>query len=41
MHAISKLFDVSVTAVLNWIRTFAKKQAPKPKLSPGTPVIPN
>ena len=36
MHAISKLFDVSVPAVLNWGRTFAKKHAPKPALTPGT-----
>ena len=39
MNAISKLFQVSVTAVLKWIRTFAKKQAPKPTLAPGTPVV--
>ena len=39
MNAISKLFAVSVTAVLKWIRAFAKKQAPKPTLSPGTPVV--
>ena len=38
MNAISKLFDVSVPAVLKWIRAFAKKQAPKPTLSPGTPI---
>ncbi|RKU12088.1 IS1 family transposase, partial [Candidatus Poribacteria bacterium] len=38
MHAISKLFDVSMPAVLKWIRAFAKKQASKPKLAPGTPV---
>lgn len=38
MNAISKLFDVSVPAVLNWIRAFAKKRACKPKLSPGTRV---
>ena len=35
MNAISKLFDTSVTAVLNWIRAFAKKQAPKPVRSPA------
>ena len=39
MHAISKLFDVSTTAVLKWIRNFAKKQVPKPRISPGTPVV--
>ena len=39
INAISKLFQVSATAVLKWIRTFAKKQAPKPTLSPRTPVV--
>ena len=39
MNAISKLFQVSTTAVLKWIRNFAKKQAPKPRLAPGTPVV--
>ncbi len=39
MNAISKLFDVSKTAVLKWIRNFAKKQASKPTLSPGTPIV--
>ncbi len=39
MNAISKLFDVWTTAVLKWGRNFAKKQAPKPTLSPGTPVV--
>ena len=39
MHAISKLFDVSVTTGLNWIRAFAKKKAPKPTLTPGTSVV--
>ena len=38
MNAISKLFQVSTNAVLKWIRTFAKKQAPKPTLTPGTSV---
>ena len=39
MNAISKLFHVSTTAVLKWIRNFAKKQeTPKPTLAPGTPV---
>ncbi|MCE2415966.1 IS1 family transposase [Candidatus Poribacteria bacterium] len=32
MNAIAELFEVSTTAVLKWIRNFAKKQAPKPKL---------
>ena len=39
MNAISKLFQVSTTAVLKWIHTFAKKQAPKPTLAPGTSVV--
>ena len=39
MNAISKLFDVWTTAVLNWGRNFAKKQAPKPTFSPGTLVV--
>ena len=39
MNAISKLFQVSTTAVLKWIRNFAKKQALKPMLSSGTPVV--
>ncbi len=39
MNAISKLFDVSVTTVLNWICAFAKKQASKPTLAPGTSVV--
>ena len=39
MNAISKLFHVSTTAVLKWIRNFAKKQAPKPTLAPGTQVV--
>ena len=38
MNAISKLFQVSTSAVLKWIRTFAKKQASKPTLTPGTSV---
>ena len=33
MRAISKLFQVSTNAVLKWIRTLAKKQAPKPSLA--------
>ncbi len=37
MNAISKLFQVSTTAVLKWIHTFAKKQAPKPTLAPKLP----
>ena len=32
MNAIAELFDVSATAVLKWIRNFAKKQAPKPTI---------
>ena len=39
MNAISKLFGSHVTTVLKWIRTFAKKHAPKPALSPGATVI--
>ena len=39
MNAISKLFNSHVTTVLKWIRTYAKKYAPKPTLSPGTPVV--
>ena len=39
MNAISKLFQVSATAVLKWIRTSAQKLAPKPTLSPGTRVV--
>ena len=39
MHAISQLFQVSTTAVLKWIRNFAKEQAPKPTLSPETRVV--
>ena len=39
MNAISKLFQVSSNAVLKWIRTFAKKRAPKPALAPGTSVV--
>lgn len=39
MNAISKLFQVSATAVLKWIRNFARKQAPKPMLSPGATVV--
>ncbi len=38
MNGISILFDVSVPAVLKWIRAFAKKQAPKPTLTPDTSV---
>ena len=39
MNAISKLFHVSTTAVLKWIRTFAKEQeTPKPTLTPSTSV---
>ncbi|MCG9127625.1 IS1 family transposase [Candidatus Poribacteria bacterium] len=38
MNAISKLFQVSTTAVLKWIRNFAKKQTPKPILTLGTSV---
>ena len=37
MNAISKLFHVSSNAALKWIRTFAKKQAPKPTLAPELP----
>ena len=39
MNAISKLFGIHVTTVLEWIRTSAKKHAPKPTLSPGTTVV--
>ncbi len=39
MNAISKLFDVSVTTVLNWIRDYAKKQTPKPTFRSGTSVV--
>ncbi len=39
MNAISKLFGIHVTTVLAWIRTSAKKHAPKPTLSPGTTVV--
>ena len=39
MNAISKLLGSHVTTVLQWIRTFAKKQAPKPTLSPGARVV--
>ena len=39
MRAISKLFQVSTNAVLKWIRTLAKKQAPKPSLAPRTQVV--
>ena len=39
MNAISKLFQVSPTAVLKWIRNFAKKQAPKPTPSFSTSVV--
>ena len=35
----SKLFQISPTAVLKWIRTFAEKQAPKPTHSPRAFVI--
>ncbi len=35
MNVISKLFDVSVPAVLKWIRAFAKKQAPNPHFHPA------
>ncbi len=38
MNAISKLVGCHVTTVLQWIRTFAKKQAPKQTLTPGTTV---
>lgn len=38
MNAISKLFRVSATAVLKWIRTFAEKNTPKPTRFPGTSV---
>jgi hypothetical protein len=39
MNALSTLFDINLTSVLKWIRTFAKKQAPKPTLPPGTTVV--
>ena len=39
MNAISKLLGSHVTTVLQWIRNFAKKQAPKPTLSPGTTLV--
>ena len=39
MNAISKLFDSHVTTVLKWIRTYAKKHAPKPTFSPGSTVV--
>ena len=39
MNAISKLFGSHVTTVLKWIRTFAKKHAPKPTLPPEATVI--
>ena len=39
MNAISKLFQTSTTAVLKWIRNFAKKQTPKTMLSSGTPIV--
>ncbi len=39
MNAISKLFQVSATAVLKWIRTSVQKLASKPTLSPGTRVV--
>ena len=39
MNAISKLFGIHVTTVLEWIRTFAKKRVPKQTLSPGTTVV--
>ena len=35
MNVISKFFDVSVPAVLKWIRAFAKKQAPNPHFHPA------
>ena len=36
MNAIAKLFNIHVTTVLKWIRTSAKKHAPKRTLSLGT-----
>ena len=39
MNAISKLFGSHVTTVLKWIRTSAKKHAPKPTLPPGATVV--
>ena len=39
MNAISKLLGSHVTTVLQWIRNFAKKQAPKPALSPGATLV--
>ena len=40
MNAISKrLGSFHVTTVLQWIRNFAKKQAPKPTFSPGITLV--
>lgn len=39
MNAIAKLFNTHVTTILKWIRTSAKKHAPKRTLSPGTTVV--
>ena len=39
MHALSKLFHVSTTTVLKWIRNFAKEQAPKPRIHSQTPLV--
>ncbi len=39
MNAISKLLGSHVTTVLQWIRNFAKKQAPKLTLSPGATLV--
>jgi IS1 family transposase len=39
MNAISKFFDSHVTTVLKWIRSYAKKHAPKRTFSPGSTVV--
>ena len=39
MNAISKLLGSHVTTILQWIRNFAKKQAPKPAFSPGATLV--
>ena len=39
MNAISKLFNIHVTTVLKWGRSYAKKHAPKRTFSPGSTVV--
>ena len=39
MNAISKMFSISVTSVLKWIRTFAQQHAQKEQVSKGQCVV--